>query len=101
MRRGAMPEPAPFIRDTTPLMPSRRRVLLLSLLAGLLAGVGYPCVDLAWACRVPTSEACVWGKAYLPLTLGLSLVLLGGATAGVVYAWLNSRRKHKGGSDAA
>lgn len=82
-------------------MPSRRRALFVSLLAGLVVGVGYPCVDLALACRSPMSEACVWGKAYFPLTLGLSLVFLGGAGAGLVYAWLNSRRKHKGGSDAA
>ena len=81
-------------------MPSRRRALFVSLLAGLVGGIGYPCVDLALACRIPASEACVWGKAYLALNLGLSLFLLGGASAGLVYAWLNSRRKRKGGSDA-
>lgn len=69
--------------------------MILAILAGLLVGVGYPSIDLALACREAASEACVWGKAYLPLTLGLSLVLVGGATAGVVYAGLAYCRKRR------
>ena len=53
-----------------------------------MAGIGYPFVDLILACRIPASEACVWGKAYFPLTLALSLVLIGGATAGLLYVGL-------------
>ena len=81
-------------------MLSRRAALLWSLLVGLVVGGGYPCIDLVVACRIPASEACVWGKAYFPLSLGLSLVLLGGISAGLAYAWLAWRRKHKGGNDA-
>jgi hypothetical protein len=81
-------------------MPSRRAALFGSLLVGVVVGVGYPCIDLVLACRVPASEACVWGKAYFPLSLGLSLVLLGGTSAGLVYAWLAWHRKHRGQNDA-
>ncbi len=41
---------------------------LTSLGIGSLVGISYPFIDLGFACRVPTSEACVWGKAYFPLT---------------------------------
>lgn len=82
-------------------MPSRRAALIAALFTGLVVGLGYPYLDIAAACRIPDSEACVWGKAYFPLTLGLSLVLLGGPAAGLAYAALSWRRKHKGGDDAA
>ena len=62
--------------------------LFIALGIGLLVGVGYPIVDVGLACRIPISEACVWGKAYFPLTLGVSVVLLGGLTAGLAYALL-------------
>lgn len=81
-------------------MLSRRAALFVSLFIGIVVGVGYPYVDIAVSCRIPTSEACVWGKAYFPLTLGLSIVLLGGLSAGLVYALLAWRRKHNGADDA-
>lgn len=82
-------------------MLSRRAASVVALFIGLAAGLGYPYVDIAVACRAPESEACVWGKAYFPLTLGLSLVLLGGIAGGLAYAALSWRRKPKGGDDAA
>ena len=75
-------------------MLSRRSSLLVALLGGLAVGIGYPFVDIAIACRAPMSEACVWGKAYFSLTLTVSVVLLGGIVAGVLYvalAWLRHR----------
>lgn len=68
----------------------------IALALGLAVGIGYPLVDLALACRQPTSEACVWGKAYFPLALGLSVVLLGGGVAGLTYAALAWRRRKRG-----
>ena len=56
--------------------------------SGLAAGGGYPLIELLLACRVALSEACVWARAYLPTSLAISLVLLGGLVAGLVYAWL-------------
>lgn len=71
---------------------SRRSSLLTASAIGLLAGVAYPFIDLALACRAATSEACVWGKAYLPLTLGVSVVLVGGVVAALAYALLMWKR---------
>jgi hypothetical protein len=73
-------------------MPSRRISLLIALALGLVAGTAYPLIDLALACRAPISEACVWGKAYLPLTLGLSLVIVGGIVTLVTYLLLVRKR---------
>ena len=42
-----------------------------------MVGIGYPVVDVDLACRIPISEACVWGKAYFPQTVGISVVVLG------------------------
>jgi len=76
-------------------MLSRRSAFFAAFAAGLIAGVSYPAVDLALACRAPSSEACVWGKAYLPLTFGVSLVLLGGVVTALVYAALMWRRRRQ------
>jgi hypothetical protein len=43
-----------------------------------------PYVELAVKCREPTSEACVWGKAYLPLTRPVYFVLFGLLTVGAL-----------------
>lgn len=80
-------------------MPSRRTALLVSLTIGLAAGASYPFIDLALACRVPASEACVWGKAYFPLTLGISLVLLGGLASALAYGAIGWLRRRRGGGD--
>ena len=74
-------------------MLGRRFSLLTSLTLGLIAGTAYPFVDLALACRATVSEACVWGKAYLPLTLGLSLVIVGGIVTLVTYLLLVRKRQ--------
>ena len=78
-------------------MASYRSSLLIALSIGLVVGIGYPVVDVALACRVPTSEACVWGKAYFLLTLAVSVVLLGGVVTTLAYAllgWWRSRQSH-------
>lgn len=74
-------------------MRSRRSSFLIALSIGLLIGTGYPIIDLGLACRAPTSEACVWGKAYLPLTLSVSVVFLGGVVTGLLDAVLLRRRR--------
>lgn len=80
-------------------MLGRRFPFLIALCVGLTVGIGYPFIDVALACRVPVSEACVWGKAYLPLTLGASVVVLGGPVTGLLYAVLLWRRRSR--DDAA
>ena len=76
-------------------MPSRRFPLLIALAVGLMVGIGYPFVDVALACRAPLSEACVWGKAYFPLMLGASVVMLGSLVTGLLYAVLIWRRRRQ------
>jgi hypothetical protein len=70
------------------IMSSRRSSLLFALQAGLIVGVTYPFVDLGLTCRAPVTDACLWGKAFLPLTLGASILLLGGMVTGFLYAFL-------------
>lgn len=74
-------------------MLSCRFPFLTALCVGLIVGAGYPFVDVGLACRTPTSEACVWGKAYFPLTLSVSVVVLGGVVTGLLYAVLIWRRR--------
>jgi hypothetical protein len=76
-------------------MLRRRSSLLVAIGVGLATAVAYPYVDLALACRVPASEACVWGKAYFRLTMALSVVVLGGAVSAVVYGFLMWRRRRR------
>lgn len=82
-------------------MHGRHFPFLTALCIGLIVGAGYPFVDVALACRVPISEECVWGKAYFPLTLGVSVVVLGGAITGLLYAVLIRRRRRPSRDDAA
>lgn len=61
-------------------MTLQRRHLLFVLIVGVLLGIGLTLARWRFACRVPDSEACVWGRAYLPISLSL------GAAAGLVVA---------------
>ena len=54
--------------------------ILSALMLGMLLGAGATVVQWRLACRVPESEACVWGRAYLPVSLVL------GSIAGMVLA---------------
>ena len=62
-------------------------------ISALVVGVAYPLIQLAVDCRAPDSEACVWGKAYLPLSLALSVVVLGSVVAIVMFAVFEWRRR--------
>ena len=89
-----------FALDGIGFMLNRRSSLLTAIAVGLLVGIGYPLIDLALACRVPTSEACFWGKAYLPLTLSVSVVLLGGVVSALAYAVLLWKRRPRSNDEA-
>ena len=80
-------------------MLSRSTSFVIALSTGLAAGLGSPYIELALACRVPASEACVWGKAFFPLTRWVSLILIGGVGTGLVYAVLRWRCKPKGNDE--
>ena len=47
----------------------RRAAYLMIFVIALVIGFAFPYLELAWKCRdgLATSEACVWGRAYLSL----------------------------------
>jgi hypothetical protein len=66
------------------------RSLVLRIAVAAAVGLAAPQVEVVWKCRTPpaeghaTSEACVWAKAYLPLTRPVYFVLLGLPTFGAL-----------------
>ena len=77
----------------------RTRHLVIAAGVGVLAGIGIPLASLWRACRLPESEACVWGRAYLTLSLGIGAII-GIVVAIVAYAllgmWARRRRSGRG-----
>lgn len=67
----------------------------LRLALSLLAGASIPLIDLSIACRDVMSERCVWGKAYLPLTLPLYTVVAGAIIFGLATAISIARRERR------
>ena len=97
------------------MLKSRRLIIAVS--TALLIGVGGPVLDLAVKCersrlRVAaacptsqaeglapcpaTSEACVWGKALLPVSVAAALLLLGLPTGVRAYWWTGRNRPASG-----
>jgi len=52
--------------------------LIVRLLAAIAVGVVEPYAEVAWKCRAgfESSEACVWGRAFLPLGRIAGLVIV-------------------------
>ena len=50
----------------------------------LAVGLAAPHAELWVKCRAPSSEACVWGRAFLPVTIPVYLVVVGGLTYAVL-----------------
>lgn len=69
-------------------MNKKLRLFVAAVLA-LLIGAGVPLLERSIKCQQPISEACVWAKAYLPLSFGLWSIA--GVIAGVI-AWFVLRR---------
>jgi hypothetical protein len=63
---------------------SNKLRLFVAVVLAILVGAGVPLLERVIKCQKPTSEACVWAKAYLPLSFGLWSIA--GMVAGVV-AW--------------
>jgi len=76
--------------------PSHPRLpaVAAALALGVLVALGVPYGELWRACRAPTSEACVWGKSLLPVSLAVGAGL-GAVAAAVGYvcarAWQRRR----------
>lgn len=56
---------------------SREVRVLVAALAGATAAIAVSLGNLWLKCLQPASEACVWTRAYLPLSLAVSFVILG------------------------
>lgn len=56
----------------------RYRSLLFRFVLAVAIGIAFPFLELAWKCRdgVQGSEACVWGKAYLALSLWVEPLII-------------------------
>ena len=52
--------------------------LLVCAALAIIIGLLEPSIDLAWKCRSgqEASEACVWGRSYLPLARALGLLVV-------------------------
>lgn len=76
--------------------PSRSLLVLAAL--ALLIGLLEPSIEVAWKCRSgqETSEACVWGRSFLPLGRALGLVIVAPIAFAVLLAlreaWRAMRR---------
>ena len=75
--------------------------LIVRVLAALAVGVVEPYVELAWKCRAgfESSEACVWGRAFLPLGRVAGLVIVAPLTLlalTVATSLWPSRRRDQG-----
>ena len=73
--------------DDAILPPMSRPSLPLALiLVALAVGLVEPSLEVAWKCRAgfESSEACVWGRSYLPLGRVVGLVVVAPLTFGVM-----------------
>ena len=73
--------------------------VLIRLGIALAVGLAEPSIELAWKCRegFQTSEACVWGRSYLPLSRALGLLIITPVVFGVLT--LVSHLRKRGRSD--
>ena len=72
----------------------RTPATLMALGVGCLVAFALPLGEVWYKCREPASEGCVWGKALLPLSLGVCAVfgLLAGAVSFLVVRAVQRRR---------
>jgi hypothetical protein len=59
------------------ILQSRGARRLIAVVVAALAALTVPFGNLWLKCQQPTSDACVWSKAYLPLSLGLTCFIVG------------------------
>lgn len=64
--------------------------------ASLALAAATPWIQVQIACRDPVSEACVWGKAYLPLSTALSIVVLTPLFIGLLWGIETGLRRLRG-----
>ena len=67
-------------------MPRPSRSTAILGIAALIIALSQPFAEVIWHCRegYKASEACVWGKSLLPLTVGIGLVVVAPIVFGVL-----------------
>jgi hypothetical protein len=77
-------------------IPSRS--LIVRAFVALAIGLVEPNLEIAWKCRAAfeTSEACVWGKAYLPLGRVVGVVIIAPITFAVLALVVRLWSSHAG-----
>jgi hypothetical protein len=78
---------------------ARRIAALVALAAGLFVAAGVPLGERWHACRAPGSEACVWSKALLPVSLAAGVVL-GAIVAAISFAAVRLWQRRRPRPDA-
>ncbi len=65
-----------------------RTHLVLRMCSSALVGLAYPFAELAWKCRAgqPGSEACVWAKAYFPMSRWVEPLIVAPVAFAVLWA---------------
>ena len=76
-------------------MNARSGSLLLRVAIALAIGLIEPSLEIAWKCRtgLETTEACVWGRSYLPLGRVIGLLVIAPLAFAVLsllrWAWVS------------
>lgn len=78
-------------------MPRMSSGFVWRLVIALAIGLAEPSIELAWKCRegFETTEACVWGRSYLPLSRALGLFIIAPAVFGVLTLVHHLRRPRR------
>jgi hypothetical protein len=76
---------------------SARTSAIVALVAGPLFGAALPVIQSAIEChRAPATEACVWGKTLLMVSIAVSSVVVGATAALFIFMvleWLRRKRE--------
>jgi NhaP-type Na+/H+ or K+/H+ antiporter len=84
---------------------TRRAAALFSVAVFLVLALGVPFGEVAWKClQAPTSEACVWGKSLLLISVAFGVVIgavIGGGAWFLALGFQRRRRNASGATDSS
>jgi hypothetical protein len=80
---------------------TRRAAALFAAAVFVVLAVGVPLGEVAWKCaRSATSEACVWGKSLLPVSIAVGTAIGTVMGAGAWFLALGFQRRRRNASGA-
>ena len=84
---------------------SRRAAALFAVAVFLILAFGVPFGEVAWKCtQAPTSEACVWGKSLLPISVAVGVLIgavIGGGAWFLTLGFQKRRRNVSGATESS